>query len=342
MPALRTELTEIVTGLGMLGIDSLDDALDSRPPQMLNVTAREFDRLSVARASGGHDALFEAAWSNGRAFASSVDGLRDRKPLRVEWKGSHQLPAYEQIPADLRVDYVYLVSCKYRSNILHNASPANLFEQLLATRTRQQIDWYSKTAPNEYQMLYQACRDHLGTVNLPQSVDDLTRQNRQCLKEKFRRTWPPSIGGLYQQLCAAVSEASARHWQKALGQRQAIREQMLWRLLRLQSAPYFIIGMASSQHPVRFRVDTPWDFRQRYVFRAFEPEADTSAGQPQVTWRAEIEDRQSGEPIQVKGHVEIRWSHGRFRGAPEAKVYLDTPHQETPGYSPLRWSLDGP
>ena len=341
MPALRTELTEIVTGLGMLGIDCLDEALDARPQEMLNVTTREFDRLSRARDTGEHDGLFEDAWRNGQAFASSVDGLRHRKPLRVEWKGSHRPPAYEQIPADLRVDYVYLVSCKYKSSILYNVSPAHLFEQLLTTRTRQQIDWFSKAAPDEYQNLYQACRDYLGTVDLPQSVHDLNGQNRQRLKETFQRTWPPDITGPYRQLCTAVSEVSASRWQTALGKRQAVGEEMLWRILRLQSAPYFIIGMASDQQPVRFRVDTPWDFRQRYTFRSFEPEADTSAGQPKVIWQAEIADTLSGEPIQVKGHVEVRWSHGRFSGAPEAKVYLDTPHQETPGYSPLRCSPDG-
>jgi hypothetical protein len=33
--------------------------------------------------------------------------------------------------------------------------------------------------------------------------------------------------------------------------------------------------------------------------------------------------------------VELRWSHGRFGGPPEAKVYLDTPHHEVPGYHSL-------
>jgi hypothetical protein len=37
----------------------------------------------------------------------------------------------------------------------------------------------------------------------------------------------------------------------------------------------------------------------------------------------------------VEGHVEIRWSHGRFASPPEAKVYLDTPHHQVPGYWPL-------
>ena len=37
-------------------------------------------------------------------------------------------------------------------------------------------------------------------------------------------------------------------------------------------------------------------------------------------------------PRHVLGHVEVRWSHGLFCGPPEAKVYLDTPHTEVPGY----------
>ena len=37
----------------------------------------------------------------------------------------------------------------------------------------------------------------------------------------------------------------------------------------------------------------------------------------------------------VAGHVEIRWSHGRFAQPPEAKVYLDTPMSCLPGYHPL-------
>ena len=39
--------------------------------------------------------------------------------------------------------------------------------------------------------------------------------------------------------------------------------------------------------------------------------------------------------MEVGGHVEVRWSHGRFGGLPEAKVYLDTPHARVPGYFPL-------
>ena len=37
----------------------------------------------------------------------------------------------------------------------------------------------------------------------------------------------------------------------------------------------------------------------------------------------------------MAGHIEIRWSHGRFANPPEAKVYLDTPMDELPGYHRL-------
>ena len=88
--------------------------------------------LSHRFADGTHAGLFEVAWENGAVFARADEGLRGRPPWLVEWKGPHRPPAYEQIPADLRVDHVYLLSCKYGSNILMNASPWHLFERSLA------------------------------------------------------------------------------------------------------------------------------------------------------------------------------------------------------------------
>ncbi len=105
-------------------------------------------------------------------------------------------------------------------------------------------------------------------------------------------------------------------------------------MLRLASGTYYVLGVSRTGGTLRLRVMTPWDFRQRYELRGFDIEA-AGAGQPQVRWRAAVDDREWGEERCVEGHVEIRWSHGRFAGPPEAKVYLDTPHAEVPGYVPL-------
>ena len=59
MPALRTEVTEIVTGLAMLGFPDIDHALAVRPQAVRNVTPENFDRLEQARSSGQLAAEFD-------------------------------------------------------------------------------------------------------------------------------------------------------------------------------------------------------------------------------------------------------------------------------------------
>ena len=66
------------------------------------------------------------------------------------------------------------------------------------------------------------------------------------------------------------------------------------------------------------------------LFASFDVDA-APAGQPRVGWRATVIEKCSGVERDVAGHVEVRWAHGRFSSV-EAKVYLDTPHADVPGY----------
>ncbi len=86
---------------------------------------------------------------------------------------------------------------------------------------------------------------------------------------------------------------------------------------------------------MRIRVDTPWDWRQTWEFAGLDIAAAPGAGQPQVEWAIRARHRRTGVVHTTAGYVEIRWSHGRFSGHPEAKVQLRTPHEEVPGYTPL-------
>ncbi|MPZ70356.1 MAG: hypothetical protein GEU71_12640 [Actinobacteria bacterium] len=332
MPAPRTEVTEIVTGLAMLGFPSLRDALDARPPELRNVEPAHWDRLDEVFAEGSMDAEFRGAWSNGLAFLGAAAGLRGRRPYLIEWKGPHRTPGYDTVPADLRIDHVYLVSCKYLSKILMNVSPAYLFDRLLVDRRGPVPDWYLEVAPDAYRAFYRTVRDHLG-AGLPAEVDDLVKDQRIVLKERLAGPWPGKLAGPYLEFCAAAADASAARWRAGLAD-PAAQEEMLWRLLRLSGAPYFVLGTAPDD-VLRLRIYTPWDWRQEFSLGSFEVTGDAAAGQPVVKWRALVTPRGDGRELPVEGHVEIRWSHGRFRRMPEAKVYLDTPHYDVPGYSPL-------
>lgn len=332
MPSDRTFVTEIATGLGMVGDDDLASVIVRRPPEISNLTAANWDHLTALWQSGSYEPEFTASFLNGRAFFAAPDALNGRRPRIIEWTGGRRPPGDEVVPSDLRVDHVYLVSCKYLSRILHNPSPARLVEGLLARAPVDDLrDWYHRVAPVEYQALYEACVPVAGGPSLPARVTDLARAERRRLVLALRTGWPPGAADAYARLCRSVSEATAELWRASVTSRNA--EPVLWRLLRIGSAPYFILG-ASPRGSMRLRIDTPWDWRQNFRLRRFDIEPQPG-GQPRVGWAVTYEERRTSEEHTVRGHVEIRWSHGRFGQPPEAKVYLDSAHVDVPGYHPL-------
>ena len=336
MPDVRTEITEIVTGLAMLGYQDVQRALEVRPRHIAHVDEAVFDTLESAHASGRYEREFATAWDNGVAFARSSLGLRGRPPWTLEWKGHHK-PAsksIETIPADLRVDHVYLISCKYGSRILHNAGPVALFDNLLATSGPvARSDWFEVVAPDEFRAVWRPVFDRLG---LPEAVSpSQTTQGQRDRVKAFLVAQPLDTGAdAYVDFVRAVSSVTARRWQSRLGSRVA-RHEMYWRLLRMQSAPYFVLGARHDGTPLRYRVSTPWDFQRRFSVEALRV-SPGERGQPSVDWSVDVVDTdEPGRVHTVAGHVEIRWSHGKLQGAPEAKVYLDTDPLQVPGYDPV-------
>jgi len=401
MPSDRTTVTELGTALGMLGLGDVDEAVRSRTAVMHSLSPEMWERLAGLRAGGAYDAEFHAAFANGQAFLTAGDGLRGRLPQVVEWKGTGRAPGDEVAPIDLRVDHVYLVSCKYLSKILFNVSPTSIFDSLLfggpgrdGGRPAREVlpggDWFAEVAPAEYQALYETVRravaggtedvtswapaasrrerpglgpsavalPGLGTSDaaplpvsasavpgvgaappvvlrdLPMRVVDLTAPQREALGQWLRSGWPPGAKDLYAALSGAVARASAGRWQAAMDGGAGAGEAMLRRLLRIGSAPYFVLG-SSVARSLRLRIATSWDWRQQFQLMGLTMEPQPG-GQPRVGWEATVRDRVSREVHPVMGHIEVRWSHGRFGGLPEAKGYLDTPHHLVPGYVTLR------
>jgi hypothetical protein len=332
MPAGRTEITEIATALGTLS-SSLVSALEHRPAQLVNVPDDVWEQLRELHESGDDADSFRTAFENGRAFLAAADGLRGRPPSRAEWKGRHRPPGDDVIPADLRIDHVFLISCKYLSKVLLNAGPPRLFDRLLVGEERSTVNWFAEAAPDEFQALYTAARSHTALPGLPLAVRDLVRDQQSELKEALNsRAWPHALQLPWSSLCDAVALESTRRWQLAMSSpRDKLR--LLWRMLRITTATYFVLGTDRSAH-LRLRIDSAWDWMQRYELRSFEVAA-RQAGQPEVGWQATVRRRSDSHDLTVTGHVEIRWSHGRFLGSPESKVYLDTPHNEVPGYNLL-------
>ncbi|HKY14252.1 MAG TPA: hypothetical protein VJM33_04965, partial [Microthrixaceae bacterium] len=313
----RTKVTEIATGLGTIAAYELNTTLPMTPPEIRGVDETTWARFCELAEQPKFAATAITAFENGRALLAAQDGLRGRSPRVVEWHGPHGSPGDEVAPIDLRVDHVYLVSCKYLSRILANPSPSHLFRRLLLGRQGvRSANWFDEVARDEHHALFEAVRPHLSGPSSSKSLDARSRAERRQIAQDLQGDWPTGCEELYQRMVRVVAERSAALWRSQLTT-TSLEESMLWRLLRIGSAPYFVLG-ADGTTPLRLRVASPWDWRQHFSFRSLEIEA-RAGGQALVAWRANYRST-SGVDESVDGHVEIRWSHGRFSGPPEAKV----------------------
>lgn len=339
----RTILTELATALGLTGYTSLEEAVKARP-DLLKIESDEWERLRSVHRAGDWASIAETAFQNGRYFSTHADGFNGRIPQRIDWSGGRRIPGDRLVPADLLVDRVYMISCKYLSKVVLNTAPACVFLDGLAVTSRsRRINWFDEVASGAHQALYSRTVEVLGLQDMAASPIALNSEQRQKLKDAFKERTTPGLpdelGTEYKALIDDVSRASADRWNEILDDR-AEQERMLWRLLRIYSATYFILGI-DERRIMRLRVITPWEWRQSYKFVSFDVVA-AQRGQPRVDWAAEYRDLAWGQRRRVRGHVEIRWGHRPFCGPPEAKVYLDTSHEEVPGYIDLDGRPDAP
>ena len=179
MSDVLTKVTEIVTGLGTLASD-LAGALRTRPAALQNVPDAVWNQLIEMHQTGTHAESFRTAFANGAAMLAAEDGLRGRVPRVVEWQGPHRPPGDDVVPADLRFDHVYLVSCKYLSKVLLNPGPSRLFDRLLVGEERVRANWFAEIAPEPFQNFYEASKRFTGVDSLPDDVLALDKEQQQA------------------------------------------------------------------------------------------------------------------------------------------------------------------
>ena len=325
-----TLVSELATALGTIR-KTLPEALAYKPTELLDVPDAAWTALTDLHTTRKHSELFAMSFANGRAFAESPLALRHRQPQVVEWCGPRKLAGEHAIPADLRVDDVYLISCKYNSRHLLNSSPAKLFEHRLR-ETRRSPSWYEEVALDQYQAYFNAVRTHFGLHDLPDDVRVLSDDHRATIARSLPTYLPSDLAEMQTAFSHAVADESASRWNTSLDTKKK-RSDFAMSLLRIPQAVYFLLGQKGTTAQ-RFKVLSRWDWALRYEIVDFVISA-SAAMQPTVQWKLGVLDRQSNVNYSATGHVEIRWSHGRFNGVPEAKVVLDSDLHETPGYLSL-------
>src|SRR5690606_27345554 len=111
------------------------------------------------------------------------------------------------------------------------------------------------------------------------------------------RQLPEPLRPAWARLSATVADASAARWSATLaGRRDRLR--LLWRMLRVSSTSYFVLGTAADRH-LRMRIASQWDWMQDHDLRDLDI-SPRPAGQPEVAWTATIRPRSGGPEQEVR------------------------------------------
>ena len=337
MVAKKTIITELSTALGIIAPNREEQLLTSSTPptNLKGVKPSQWSKLTEYWQTKAESKLFQRSFMHGRYFSNYLRKSQVVTNAEISWAGPKRTTP-DSPPADLIIDIIgskIYISCKNDSKVNRNPSPMSLFKTALRNSPVHRRNWYSEIAPREYSCLLQAATSHLGLKDFPDDPDELTKCQGETLKSLMKRKWPKAIEDSVSKFVEAVSEKSASSLNGVI---QAPEEKLDFglRLLRIIDIEYFILGTQKNED-VRVRVMTRSEFNKKFSITGLSV---TSAhkGQPQVDWEIHVASRSSGKlpPVlsHVKGHFEIRWSHGKFNGAPESKVYLETPHPSVPGY----------
>ena len=196
-------------------------------------------RASTARSS-------RAAWANGQAFLHA-----DRGPARAAARGWSSGRAPPRRPATRwcrPTSASTTCGCQLQVPVegarQRRAQPASSTAAWPAGPARTAGDWYAEVAPDAYQALFALVRRrarHPCVAAAARRRPHARRTAPSCAPTSTRGWSRRRAGRLPRRWPSTVGKASADRWRRALAKRTEA-EAVLWRLLRIGSAPYFVLG----------------------------------------------------------------------------------------------------
>lgn len=345
MASEKTEATELAVGFGILGVDpatavyaDVADRFEGTLTENKFATFQDTYRRNTDLARP-----IETLWFLG-------DRLREEHPelfparLTVRWLGGVQQAGTVRGAKDLEVGTT-VISVKADSRVVMNCSPTNLFVQLPQGELTSTVgdDWFILTAHDEFQALFELVN---GVTEYSSVADFMTKTSRAEKKvlglvcQVLQGAQAQEFQRRYVSMCRVAANVSAAmftaYLQKTLATNRAgaLREQVLGHFLRLDSTRYILAGL-EGREPFAVLIPSLTEWRSHFELATIIAEPDLQAEQGKVKFFLSVKGR-SGAVQEVPYHAEIRWSHGKFCGNPEAKLYRDFPRWDmAPGFGKL-------
>lgn len=266
--------------------------------------------------------------------------------LSIVWTGNDKSVSMSTVAKDIHIENLNLrISIKENADVFINGSAEKVFNHLplgIFGQTIRGEDWFLKTARNELNEYFLACEGEVfsGHNNIEAFYRSSKKPQRKLfgshVKELHHKN-TPHVMEKYSNLCQKVSIESARIFNENLttflGERKNISAALgpiFYFFFRINGVKYILAGVENKEpFAVYMLPGDSWVKLYEFVGIVAIP---LQAGQPEVLLKFTFRDKKSKETFDLDLKVEIRWSHGKFCGNPEAKVYKKWK------YSSLPWS----
>lgn len=343
MPTQKTIATEVSVILGLLDTNWQSVCYDKLPEE-LKASFSEDHYRQAADFYKKDPFLCNSLTEAGKNLRLHVPELSSI--AKIEWKGPSRLARSVISSQDILVNNIP-ISVKVESNVVYNLSPKNMFIAIpsgFLPSSDVGENWYIKTAYDSFNRLYLIMKDALG---LPYSAvsefEEKASKGERKRIQKFLNL--NQKGGIYDDfmatytmMCREAAKKSAEIFNDNISlslkeHPKALHEVIAKIFLRLNGIPYLLVCMEKDTVSSLWVPDLTTFLRQYKIFDVVA-QADSTRKQSVVNILLRYKDKnKSSENLSY--HVEIRWSHGKFCGNPEAKLYKHFLWKEVPGFKVL-------
>ena len=339
MPTAKTEGTELSVCFGLLDIDPLNYDQDNLNQPFEGSLTRE-KYLSFAQEFEGNPGLYRQFYHLGLSLRDDYALFNNLTHLR--WSGPQQQAATTSASKDIIAANVP-ISVKNESNVVLNPSPYNLFITIPSGQmpAGQADNWYITADPGGIRDLYTFARANSG-LDLPeeyaifdQTIDKPCRKDFQNIIGQFRGEVKTEFQRIYQEMCRRVALYSAEvfneNYSSALStnRRSSVLENLVKQFYRINSVTYILAGL-DRHRPFALEIPELTGWKRDWRLVEVNAQPDLARRQSVVKIAVVVEKKASRERYAMNYRVEIRWSHGKFCGNPEAKLYKEFGWAEVP------------
>ncbi|MCE5207292.1 MAG: hypothetical protein LLG42_03165 [Chloroflexi bacterium] len=331
MASIKTTTSELIVGFGLLGISPISNS--SNALGMFDRTLSENLFQEVKREFREKESDYNPLFLVGKQVRES----QYPNITKVRWTGGVRQGQGVSGAYDLFLPEVNTnISVKMDSDAMGNRSPENLFRNLpqsLEDTTRGGVNWFIDTALPEIQELYAYARNNY-SGQIPHDVREFfSRRVSGAEKENFTDFITGGLvndmvfSDLYVRMAHKAADAAANefigHFSALPTNRKAqVADRIARTFFRIDSNSYIYVA-SEGKRSYALRIPSLTDWKANWKVTYVNPVSDNSRGQGYIKMPILVQNKADQMIYTYNFHIELRWSHGKFCGNPEAKLYKD-------------------